>query len=674
MNHNNWIDRLDDNEINRLLMKKVKYKEISYFLDNKLINIIRDKEKIKLERKRYHLIRFSRYALSLCVLFFLLFFSYLYINRNILFFNNKCFITELNGNALIKDAYNQIKKINTVPYNIQKSHEIITQENSSLKFIIGDNSVIQMEQLSELKIVEIFKKKGIERTNLFVNSGNINFKAKFLNKNFLFEVDTDLIIIKITGTDFTVNVDKNKLIKVFVKEGKVQIIPKINIVELEKIKKIDFHFGEKIKNIILSGIELNKGESIEISYSNFKDIESQILEITDLMYNNLNKSKNSKEKIKKNIANSKESIDKIIDLKSKLFKIVKESEIQEAIKKLKKEKKFIIDKISGNININFSEKNTYITNDDDTIFISSDSNTAVYSINHATGKLKWTFKNLELKDITSPIIPFNDKLVLGTSNYIYILDKKGKILIKEKLDNGITYWAECIIAQNKIFIPTVRYLYFYDGEKIDIFNDYPKSLGQLYISYFNDKLFCMDSNELNIKIFDLIDNRIIWTSSKLNNRSFIKPEINNNIIYIADIKNNLYKFSYEKNMIPEVINIGTGILTNFIFNNKKIYFIGNDGFFYELNNNIKKKIIKVDNNPEINKYLTKKLVKYNNYILFCSDTGDIFYYDTSNDEKALLNIPQNSKKLPLIGTPVILNNNIYIIDIESNLYKMSLNL
>ena len=674
MNHNNWIDRLDDNEINRLLMKKVKYKEISYFLDNKLINIIRDKEKIKLERKRYHLIRFSRYALSLCVLFFLLFFSYLYINRNILFFNNKCFITELNGNALIKDAYNQIKKINTVPYNVQKSHEIITQENSSLKFIIGDNSVIQMEQLSELKIVEIFKKKGIERTNLFVNSGNINFKAKFLNKNFLFEVDTDLIIIKITGTDFTVNVDKNKLIKVFVKEGKVQIIPKINIVELEKIKKIDFHFGEKIKNIILSGIELNKGESIEISYSNFKDIESQILEITDLMYNNLNKSKNSKEKIKKNIANSKESIDKIIDLKSKLFKIVKESEIQEAIKKLKKEKKFIIDKISGNININFSEKNTYITNDDDTIFISSDSNTAVYSINHATGKLKWTFKNLELKDITSPIIPFNDKLVLGTSNYIYILDKKGKILIKEKLDNGITYWAECIIAQNKIFIPTVRYLYFYDGEKIDIFNDYPKSLGQLYISYFNDKLFCMDSNELNIKIFDLIDNRIIWTSSKLNNRSFIKPEINNNIIYIADIKNNLYKFSYEKNMIPEVINIGTGILTNFIFNNKKIYFIGNDGFFYELNNNIKKKIIKVDNNPEINKYLTKKLVKYNNYILFCSDTGDIFYYDTSNDEKALLNIPQNSKKLPLIGTPVILNNNIYIIDIESNLYKMSLNL
>ena len=164
MSQNNWIDKLDDKEIQRLSGKKPKYKQISYFLDNKLLNIIRSNEKIKIERRKYYLIKFSKYAFSLCVLLVFIFFSYFYFFKNYInLYYNKSFITELNGNVFIKNKTGKIEKIQEIPYKIKELDTIITKENSNLKLNIGNNSIIQLSELSEIKIVKLYKKNKIEK-------------------------------------------------------------------------------------------------------------------------------------------------------------------------------------------------------------------------------------------------------------------------------------------------------------------------------------------------------------------------------------------------------------------------------------------------------------------------------------------------------------------------------
>ena len=163
-----------------------------------------------------------------------------------------------------------------------------------------------MNESSELIINKIYKKNDIEKTDLFVESGDINFKPKLISKDSVFQVETELITINVTGTDFTVKVDKNKNTNVFVKEGSILIKPKINITDLDKIRKIDPGFSDRLKSILYSGIILNKDENIEILYSDFKEIESKIINIINSIYIELNKNKDSKTKINEIINESKE--------------------------------------------------------------------------------------------------------------------------------------------------------------------------------------------------------------------------------------------------------------------------------------------------------------------------------------------------------------------------------
>ena len=59
-------------------------------------------------------------------------------------------------------------------------------------------------------------------------------------------------------------------------------------------------------------------------------------------------------------------------------------------------------------------------------------------------------------------------------------------------------------------------------------------------------------------------------------------------------------------------------------------------------------------------------------LYFCADSGKVFIYETKNKKAILLNIPDNVDNLPLIGSPVIINNNIFIVDIELNIYKLTI--
>jgi len=112
-------------------------------------------------------------------------------------------------------------------------------------------------------------------------------------------------------------------------------------------------------------------------------------------------------------------------------------------------------------------------------------------------------------------------------------------------------------------------------------------------------------------------------------------------------------------------------VSNLISNNNFIYFIAKDGFFYRVDvNNFRdyEKIVKVDNKPEVNKYMMKKSVLFGDKILLPSDTGKLFIYNTASSVYQFAD-PKDINENPLIGTPVVVDDSCYVLDTKANVYK-----
>jgi len=116
------------------------------------------------------------------------------------------------------------------------------------------------------------------------------------------------------------------------------------------------------------------------------------------------------------------------------------------------------------------------------------------------------------------------------------------------------------------------------------------------------------------------------------------------------------------------------VISNLILRDSYIYFIANNGWFYRINMlsfNKADKLFMADNDPNPDKYMTKKILMHNNEIYFSSDTGKLFKHDIINEKSELINIDDNKQGLPLIASPVKIDGVIYVIDIASNIYRVN---
>jgi len=142
------------------------------------------------------------------------------------------------------------------------------------------------------------------------------------------------------------------------------------------------------------------------------------------------------------------------------------------------------------------------------------------------------------------------------------------------------------------------------------------------------------------------------------------------ILVVADDENNIYRFDYNaKSTKPAVLKIGTGIISNLTGNGKYVYFTAKNGFFYRLNIETfaaAERIIKLDNNPNSNKYLNKKLLISDSTLFFTTDTGKMFIYNT---DTGYYKFVQTDQKVALVGTPVLINDVVYTFDTNSTMYR-----
>ncbi len=633
--------------------------------------------------------------------------------------HNKCLITYIKGKTfLIDEQYNNISELK-IGLNLGENDIIKTEKESIIELNIGEESVVRIKENSILKIIKLFKDQDIEETKLNLDIGKILSRPKNLTEGSSFEIETNSVTAGVRGTEFTVYKSEKGDAKIAVNEGEVYIDKNIYSEDINKIKKYDKELSENLESILQEELVLKKDEKLVVSINEYNAFRDETLNKIKAISENLEANKNSKIKRDALIKEAKEKTINDIQLKSstiiikeevnenewkndfnrdefkeigtgvasiseskeeKFEKPIKEKETKkestiEEKKEEKKEEITVIEKLPLNLGINLSEKNTSITSDGKNIYISNDPDKTIYCVDPEEGKLRWKFTDPKLNKIQSPATPFKNKVILATYSNIFLLNDNGKIIHNKEISNGPLYWASPIKYQNKIFIPSARYLYFFDGNTIDQIDEseFPAALSQLYISSDSNSIFAVDSLSCTIKIYSFINREIQWSSGKLPNNIFSAPVISGKYLVVGDIKQNLYRFDYQSNNIePDILEINSGVLSNIISIGHNIYFVAKDGLFYTVNINSfnnAKIIIRVDNAPMQDKYLIKKLFKDGKILYFASDSGKLFTYDTSTQEVNLIQIDDNKDNSPLIGTPVKIKDAIYVFDVKANIYK-----
>ena len=505
----------------------------------------------------------------------------------------------------------------------------------------------------------------MEKTDIYMTKGWAYFEVNMIGKESVFIVQSNSLRVIVKGTKFNFSVSKDETTKVEVLEGRVLIEPKIRI-ESKNIKKYSKYLENKINEELNSPMTLNKNETIDVNLKDLKNFEIEINENLKSIENELNQYKNSKSGFLETIKKQELKINAFPGIRDKALKKGKIEASLNNEKTIFKVNKYIT---SGKIKL--SEKGTYLTSLNNIIYVTSDENSAVYSVNSDNGKILWKYSDPDLTDITSPAFPFNNQVVIGTPGNIIILGNSGKVIKTVKIKDGPKYWASPVKINNKLYIPTSLELYSYDSSSLEKMNLSSAILGQIYIAGDLNNLYYADSNEGKIKAMSLKENKIIWESQKILGRLFSAPLFYNGNVYASDMNNSIYKFNLVNPLPLKSVNIGTGVLTNIIYKNNKLYFVALNGWFYEMdadNPDNYRKIVLIDRKPDKNKYLTKKILNIDNELYFSSDTGKLFYFNIDKDFYEFIAL--DAKESPLIGTPQKFNNGIFVVDTKFNIFKV----
>ena len=75
-------------------------------------------------------------------------------------------------------------------------------------------------------------------------------------------------------------------------------------------------------------------------------------------------------------------------------------------------------------------------------------------------------------------------------------------------------------------------------------------------------------------------------------------------------------------------------------------------------------IIKIDNEGNIDKYMTKKLLSYGDEIYYCSLNSNLFCYNTKTGETSFYKTGE-----ALASSPVYYDGKIYFFDRKGNMYR-----
>jgi hypothetical protein len=244
---------------------------------------------------------------------------------------------------------------------------------------------------------------------------------------------------------------------------------------------------------------------------------------------------------------------------------------------------------------------------------------------------------------------------------------------KKNINNGPVFWTEPASGYGNLYIPTSQNIYKFSGQDFFKLETVGDSDGLLYVSFYNGFLYYNDLIKKSVKRLNPEFGTTTEDIFELNNVAFMPPYVSGNYIMIIDSSGTAYRSDSTKiSKTPDKVELKSGVMSNMIIKSGFLYFIDNKGFFSRMNvgSFISAEFIaKVDNETDKDKFLTKKIIEYEGKIFYCSEKGNLFSYDTKNNEYVFLNADKNSN---LTGTPSVIDNQLYLFDVNGNMYKLQL--
>ncbi len=639
------------------------------------------------------------------------------------------FFTRNNKNVRLK-LHQRLKKSSTISTSAGSSAEILIGKHSHI--IMEENSTVKLAELfkkSSMEKTDILVNNG----RIECSIGKQNEASVFIVETDAMKIRITGTQFTVDSTEkfskLTVKEGSVKTLAKIKTGDDLAYIEKVNPRIAEDIKRTinnEVNVGENNSLVIstaelsaagrkISGIiksvraDIEKGTASGMKTETMAaGIEKGISEINDIknsIYHIENISKHNESGVNKSI---------------KSGKTMTETKKEDAL--LNGNFAFNIKKLPKNPGIDLSGDKTTITADGQNIYAASNSNGTLYCIGNATGKLKWKYgynkkpnslKGLIVSDkITNggkiwnykerayfetgkkPDVNSLEFLILTTTGGITVIEPNGKIFMQFSIHDVLyeEYPAFPVkLSAGDILIPCSKAIYKFDVDTIAGIDNFKYANDRLYISDDNRYLYCLFRDERVIRIYELKDlyfqqkdetdkrlkqnnNYIKWESKKLKSTSVIAPVIFKDSIFTADTDGNVYKFKAFSNDNPQIVKINYGIVSNIVCSNNNLYFVANDGCLYKINIDSfdsAKKIAHIDRNPDSMKYKSKKLLINGNDLYFCMDNGCLFWHDLADEKSYMVNLDGNSGNQPLMASPVMVNNRIFVMDKKSNIYSIS---
>jgi len=306
------------------------------------------------------------------------------------------------------------------------------------------------------------------------------------------------------------------------------------------------------------------------------------------------------------------------------------------------------------------------TTDDENIYFSS-WNGDIYSLSLKTKEKVWN-TTIGWSSESSPVIT-NDKLIIGSSNGLFALNK----------ENGNIIWENEIGAvSTKAFLDD-RFVYIgsHDSKfyKIDLTNGNIKwsfdTNAEIHSSpNIKENKILFGSNDGYLYCLDKNNGNLLW-KYKTDSAIWSKPNIYKNKVFFGSWDSNLYCLDLKDGRFNWKFTTGWGIDSSASIKNDNIYFGSQDNNFYsiDLNGDLKwvfKTLGGISSSPNV----------YGEYVFFGSSDGKIYALNKTDGSLVWSDAPDyhvqgiyNFRTKPIVSSPHLKEGKLYVASTNGNIYS-----
>jgi outer membrane protein assembly factor BamB len=606
---------------------------------------------------------------------------------------NYCVVLYVEGTVYRESADGKSRVSLEIGDRLPSTAILVTEKGSVVELEYSDKSRIRLQESTRIQILQVLNRSVEEQTSIRVDMGQVFAELQEGIDETDYVVETDSIIINVDGARFVVTVDENAVSKVAVKEGSVTYSNRIKQEDLDAIIEIDPDFARRISDILVEEITIGEDEQVVIEKQQAEQLSRDLEMITADLRDLVNKYPDESNELALGLDELEKDASIIRDA-SALYGVEEvsqadwdtvyaESEFNRLNSDSLDDKKYVAinrprlfipvtRKLSAGNKIRLTIKNTTVTTGGGLIMVSSTSNKSVYAIDPGSGKTVWTFSDSYMNSIYSSAYYSTGKYIIGTPDMLYVVDRSGNTLIRKPLERGVNFWAEPVEHGGILYIPTSSSLMTWDGTDIGVKKEFGSARGQLYTTAYSSILYSVDINSRNMSAFDLVKGEMSGVSQPFKGGVYTKPVITGGFIFLVDINGIWYRYPLDNVTVsPGLLQTKAGVVSNVVVYNNALYFVANDGNLYRLDAFTFKETVKlasIERDADSDTMITRHLLLHDDELYFASDRGSLYIYTPASGTGLFVDLDSSTGK-PLVGSPVVIGDAVYVVDSDLAVYK-----